>query len=769
MAEPRVPLYDRLPELYRLRDAEQSPPYQLRSYLSLVERALSAIHENIESLYHDLFIETCDPWVIPYIGDLLGTSHLAGDPWTLRADVADTIALRRRKGTLGAIELSAFDLTAWGVHAVELRKNLVWSQHLNHQRPDAGGKPAFAQLTRHTVIRGGTATLRDPATLSLLDTPFDDYAHLPDFRSPSWGALRYNLPNLAIFLWRLHAYTVRFARPAWISVQPTGLAAPAAPFVVRFCVHPLGERVTLFNTFRWDPDERPPVVTHLDAVPGPMPPARLTTGAPSGNPDAYVFVESYDGSGATVDPSKVGLRLHLPEPDFLPLTPPPWLFRGADLCAWEPGLRTPLVEHEVAIDPVLGRLAIGVGSLAQANALAAGLRVTYTYGAVGPVGAHPISRAPAPTRWNDEVVPAPVQVDSRPTSPTLEDALKDLHLDGPPLVVEVADSGTYDFDPSLVAGALVEDGGPNLRVGRSLILRAVDGHRPILRLDAPLRFRPTEVTAATPADQPALDARVARLTVRLEGLYLTRGAGLSAGDPLLARAALHALELHDCTLDPGGGERIDHTRAPTIVGAILRTPYGFADATDQSHFRTPPSLRVRRSITGPLFVDTGYHLELTESIVDGAGDFALSGASLPPATGWGPETRVDGVTIFGRMRVERLSGRGGIFTRQLEVLDNQHGCVKYSYFSGDGDRLPQNHACVRGPDALLRFTSETFGAPAYGQLAHPSDFHLRERGPRDDAMGAFGFLFEAHKWRNLQIRFRELMPVGVRPLLIPVT
>jgi hypothetical protein len=36
-------------------------------------------------------------------------------------------------------------------------------------------------------------------------------------------------------------------------------------------------------------------------------------------------------------------------------------------------------------------------------------------------------------------------------------------------------------------------------------------------------------------------------------------------------------------------------------------------------------------------------------------------------------------------------------------------------------------------------------------------------------MGAFGFLLEAHKWRNLQIRYREFMPLGVRPLLIAVT
>ena len=53
--------------------------------------------------------------------------------------------------------------------------------------------------------------------------------------------------------------------------------------------------------------------------------------------------------------------------------------------------------------------------------------------------------------------------------------------------------------------------------------------------------------------------------------------------------------------------------------------------------------------------------------------------------------------------------------------------------------------------------------------APPSDQAILERGPDNDQMGAFGFQTEAHKWRNLQIRFREFMPVGVRPLLIPVT
>ena len=98
-----VPLFDRLPEIYRVRDAEQSPPDQLRSYLAAVEQAFGALHDHIAQLYDDLFIDTCDDWVIPYLADLLGTTHLKGEPRTLRADVADTIALRRRKGTLGAV------------------------------------------------------------------------------------------------------------------------------------------------------------------------------------------------------------------------------------------------------------------------------------------------------------------------------------------------------------------------------------------------------------------------------------------------------------------------------------------------------------------------------------------------------------------------------------------------------------------------------------------------------------------------------------------
>ena len=50
---PRVPLYQRLPEVYRQRDIDQSPPGQLQAYLSIVEDVLGAMYDNIGELYRD--------------------------------------------------------------------------------------------------------------------------------------------------------------------------------------------------------------------------------------------------------------------------------------------------------------------------------------------------------------------------------------------------------------------------------------------------------------------------------------------------------------------------------------------------------------------------------------------------------------------------------------------------------------------------------------------------------------------------------------------
>ena len=787
MSETRVSLYDRLPEIYKIHDEEQQPPGQLKQYLALVEIAFGAIHDNIEALYHDLFIETCDDWVIPYIGDLLGTSHLKGDAWTLRADVADTIALRRRKGTLGAIEQLTYNLTRWGVHCVELLENLVWNHHLNHQRPDQGGNPPYAKATRHTVIRGGTVTLRDPALLSLLNSPFDPFAHIADLKPPAGGNIRYNLPNLAIFLWRLVAYRIDVSQPVSLGIQTIDLTQfpGAAPFVVRFDVHPLGQPVRLFNINRHNPNLRPPVVSLIDETPSPIPTVRLTTQSNAGAPEKYVTVETYnptDVAANAIDIGETGLQLHLPEPTF---SSTGWSFRGVNLCAWEAGLNPALKEREIAIDPVIGRIAIGVQDNAEANALVEGLLLTYTYGAVGPVGAHPISRSPAPTKWQSRPGEDPQTVITRTVdfhqgANGLQQALQDIGSLTAPLVIEIQDSMTHILDISTINGNPNENGKFYIPLNRLLIIRAASGQRPIIKLVQPLRFRPKKVKGDNANEQNDLNALMSLLTVRLEGLYLTRGDTWVATDALIERAAVNQLEILDCTLDPGGNKELDGTaqgkRNDIFLSLKLDRSYGFSDNAEKTAFNQVPEIILHRTIAGPIAIYTNYKLYLTESIIDagkGMGDdssnsFAVTSTADPGNT-WGAPTQVNSITVFGRMRVERINGQGGIWVHRLEVLNDQKGCLKFSYFSGKGDRLPQNHACVTGTEAKLRFVSEIFGQPAYGQLHASTDIRIREQGPNDDAMGAFGFLLEAHKWRNLQIRYREFMPVGIRPLLIPVT
>ena len=787
MSVPTVPLFDRLPEIYRTRDAEQTPKDQLRAYLAAIEGPFGAIHDHIAQLYEDLFIDTCDDWVIPYIADLLGTTHLKGEARTLRADVADTIALRRRKGTLGAIERLAVNLTGWACRAVELRENLSWSQHLNHQRPDNGGEPPYGEpaLTRFDVPRGGTAPIRDPAALALLGTPFDTFAYTADVKPAVDDARLVNLPNLAIFLWRLAAYrlprVLPLARPiSDLGAQPAGLAR----FALRFDLHPLNMPVRLFNTSRpgfLRASTSGGVVsplTEVDAVPGPMLDARLTSGTPACHPEAYAQIDFYNAAltPPDFDLGDIGLQLFMPQ-TLAPLLIPPapltawrWTFRGDNLCAWETGLRRPLRIGEVVIDPDIGRVLIGLSTAAQAAQLivpsggdvVSRMFVGFTYGAAGPVGSHPVTRT----------VTAPeTPLDLRRVGDvtggiTLQTALDGLAAATTPVVIEIHDSLVHPIDLSLLPGTAI-DGTFSLRLAQSLTIRAAGEHRPIVLLTQPLSMRPVAAAAATPFEP----------RVRLEGLYIAPDpAVFVAGSALINRAAVARLEIVSCTLAPGGHSLRDGSRAPMQPALRLVDGYGFTNPADIDAFVPTPDIVIQRSITGTLAVDERYRLDIEHSIVDAGlglrdaptGRFAIA-AATNPTTAWGAPLDFDGLTCFGPVRVTAVGGLGGIFTQRFAVLDNQRGCIKWTAFSGDADRLPPNHFCVHGTDARIVFASERFNDPGYAQLARETDRRVRELGPDDDAMGAFGFLLDTHKWTNLHVRLREFMPVGVRPLVVPVT
>lgn len=786
MTSPRQPLFKRLPEIYRIRDTEQTPPGQLEAFVGVIENAFAAIHARTDAQYHDLFIEHCDDWAVAYIADLLGTSRLSGEAWTLRADVARTVFHRRRKGTLGAVESQVFALSGWAAHAVEMRERLAWNQHLNHQRPDAGGTPPLTLRTDITApVRGGMATLRDPALLSQVGGAFDPFARVVDVKPPTLGMSGWNLPNLAVLLWRLADFQVPVSRPQFRTIVPIPASPGAAALAVRFDVQAQGEPWPLFNTHRFRADDDPPTLGSEDEVPGLMPEARLTDGRPAGRSAEYVSVLTYsDPKAAHPGDGAVGLVLHLPETPFLGQA---WRIRGANLCAWETGLAPALGPWEIAIDPTRGRLVFGVPNsvpATEAEPLAAGLLVSATYALAGPTGAHPVKRSEIPATWPDEEAFQLTRINWFDDNFALRHALDGLPALTQPLIIEIADSQTHELDLSGIAGIGNDGGIFSLRLAHPVWIRSAPGERPVIRLKQPLRARPTQIGGT---GGPSVE----HLELVLEGLYIARADTFPAADALVMQAALGELRVVGCTLDPGGGLVLDGTetgtRAPLRDAMRLANDYGLAPADDAA-FDQVPAITIERSITGALALDTGYLLTISDSIVDaGSGigastpALAIGAATGDPSVEWGPDLVVHGVTCFGRTRVQTAHGEGGIFVHRLEVHDNQDNhtvdvgvgqlgsCLKFCWFSGDHDRLPQIFGCVFGSDALLRFTGEWFGQPGYAQLRPICDRRISEDGPANDEMGAFGYLLSTHKWKNIGIRLREFMPVGVRPILIPIT
>src|SRR5262249_34167540 len=143
----------------------------------------------------DLFIETCAEWAVPYIGDLIGARGVfvfPGAKFSQRAFVANTMAYRRRKGTAAVLEQLARDVTGWTAKVVEYFQLLATTQYLNHIRLD----------------NLSVADLRNSKTLEWLDTPFDQITRTAEVRRIEPRRGRYNIPNVGIFLYRIHSFPV---------------------------------------------------------------------------------------------------------------------------------------------------------------------------------------------------------------------------------------------------------------------------------------------------------------------------------------------------------------------------------------------------------------------------------------------------------------------------------------------------------------------------------------------------------------------------------
>lgn len=183
-------LYQLLPAVHRNRDAENGGA--LLALIQVIAQQIAVLEDNLAQLYDDQFIETCADWVVPYIGDLVGYRQLNGVTPRIsspRAEVADTIALRRGKGTAATLEKLARDVTGWDVHVVEMMRRLATTAAMSRIRPDAA---VFADL-------------RDPTPLEAVGGAFDPASHNAEVRNADIGRGWYNIGNVVLFLWRLQA------------------------------------------------------------------------------------------------------------------------------------------------------------------------------------------------------------------------------------------------------------------------------------------------------------------------------------------------------------------------------------------------------------------------------------------------------------------------------------------------------------------------------------------------------------------------------------
>jgi hypothetical protein len=292
-----------LPDVYGIRDGDQGPLHDL---LDVVSDQVTVLEGNLAQLYDDQFVETCAPWVLSYLGDLVGITGLPPSPLTSRAEVAHTIAYRRRKGTAAVLEQLARDVTGLPARAVEFFELLAAAQNLNHLRTECQSFVSVGDMLRLEELGGAFERLSGRVTLT----------HTVDVRRIASGRGRYNIPNVGIFLWRLRA----------LRLSQSPATADAAVAARQFRFSPLGNDAPLFNHPQTE-DE----LTHL-AEPRNVPGRISRRAAAAELPEFYGDDRSFLIERAS---GPVGL-------DELAI---------CDLSDWDgPADR-------IAVDPVLGRIA----------------------------------------------------------------------------------------------------------------------------------------------------------------------------------------------------------------------------------------------------------------------------------------------------------------------------------------------------------------------------------------------------------------------------
>jgi hypothetical protein len=682
----------------------------LQSLLMLVGEQIAAVAYDLDQLYDDQFIETCASWVIPYIGDLIGYQSIKGITAAVdnpRAEVAETISLRRRKGTVLVMEQLARDVTGWSAHAVEFFRVLADTQYMNHIR-----------LGNHYA-----PDLRHWQPGLYIDTGFDRTAHKVDVRRIASGRGRYNIQNIGIFLWSLSACSATGA-------SPTAAATNTATGQLCYRFSSLGMDIPLFHRAVSQGEQIATAAQPVNVV------DRLRR--------RVLCDDLQRGVGAAYYGIGKSLVLYIGSQPVNPYQLQVANLSGAD-GSWAnlPSSGSP---YAAVVDPELGRIALPPPAAGSAEPA---LTFSYFYGFNADMGGGEYAR-------NDSFIvtdAAWIIAFPDPRFATLQDALNyavsQFALNGQ-VAVEVAGSDAWSM-----AGPLSVD----LPSGTTLELRAADPARPTLLLDGELAitgdasstfvlngFVLAAGAAMTPATQPATPAALVHLpalrpggTTNLLGqltlTHCTLAPGWSVGT--------NGVPLHPAApaliVEPAGVEIIG---ARSILGAIRAASFATVSLTDT-------------------IVDATDRTQVAYAALDGSsggGALTLEGCTVVGKVHTGLLTLVYDSIFWSAL----APGDIAPWTSSLVADRKQEGCVRFSFLPF-GAVTPRRFKCVEqalaSPQPL--FFSLRYGHPAYMKLLASTDDTIRRGADDAGEMGCFHFLLAPQRESDLKIRLQEYLPVGL--------
>lgn len=702
-------LFELLPRLDQQRDEDAG--HVLRALLDVVEEQRELLSDYVDQLYDDLFVETCQDWLVPYLGELVGYQLLHSYEEVLgsgqddadavlraiapRRDVADTVASRRRKGTLAILEELAADVAGLPARAVELRRLLAFDQPVRLFGTDP------VEL-RERLRRGRRVDVRDVDALDRVDGPFDELAHLVDVRRVDSLRTRgrSGIEAVALFGWRLGSYSITRA-PAYCEDRDRS----------RFTFSILGNDIPLVVA-----PVREPSPTHL-----------------AGETNVPAFIRRLAFERSLLDYYGPGKSLCLFTGEHQDEPVPPSQIVAADLSGWG---YTP-VRGTVAIDPVLGRFAFP-----PRDAPDEGVWVSYRYAFPADIGGGEYPRAESTGRIYRC---GPGQPDE-----TITAALARWATD------KAGSAEAREATVELVgSAAFTERLRMDVEPGDRLTLRAAPGSRPVIRLLDWYANRPDSFAVVGAPDVEGMP----RPTVTLDGLLVT-------GRSVRVQGPVGTVTLRDCTLVPGWSLdsdcRCEHPEEPSIE--LDRTPACLE--IERSIVGTVRALADRiHTEPGRVFV--------SDSVLDACdpASYAVSGEDDGYAD---VVVSLRRTTVLGRVHAQGVDlVEDSIVTGPIEVVRRQVGCLRFSWVHPDS-RTPGRFHCEPETSGdpvrvVARFISEQYGTPAYAQLDPRCPPEI-SRGAEDGSeMGAYHHLFWPQRSDNLELRLDEYTPAGTDAGVVYVT